>query len=95
MDALPVALQYQAASVGKPAPASAFVLLKWMASEPSSKTMADQPVSELSEALDLIASIEARCEAIRRVGIGQEELGRIEALLAEIRDEISAAGRRD
>jgi hypothetical protein len=51
--------------------------------------MAERPVPELREALELIASIEAQCEDLRRSGAEQEVLAEVEALLVEIRGEIS------
>jgi hypothetical protein len=51
--------------------------------------MTEGSVPELREALELVASIEAQCEDRRGSGAGQEVLAEIEALLAEIRHEIS------
>jgi len=63
--------------------------LKQALSKGSSVTMAEGSVPELREALELIASIEAQCEDLRRSNAGPEVLAEIEGLLVEIRDEIS------
>jgi hypothetical protein len=55
--------------------------------------MVDQP--NLSDALELLASLEAQCEELRRIGSAQEALGELEALLAEIRAGMSTLRRQD
>ena len=57
--------------------------------------MTPQSLPELSETLKLIASLEAKCEELRRAGDGPEVLGELETLLAEIRNEIAAIDRGD
>ncbi|MFL6733324.1 MAG: hypothetical protein ACJ8EY_01360 [Sphingomicrobium sp.] len=53
--------------------------------------MAKRAVPELSEALELIASLEAQCEELRSTAAGDNQgiPDELRALLAEIRDRIS------
>lgn len=57
--------------------------------------MTDRLDPKLTEAFELLAALEAKCADLRRIGPGQDLLSEIEALLAEIRDEISTLGRLD
>ena len=49
---------------------------------------------DLGEALELLASIDARCQEFRRNGVGQEVIDELEKLIAEIRDQISRVGHQ-
>jgi cbb3-type cytochrome oxidase cytochrome c subunit len=60
--------------------------LKLTPRKSSSVAMTEKSVSELSDAFKLIASLEAHCKELRRMGAADQHVCQeLEALLAEIR----------